>query len=136
MLWDVLVDLVRFELTTSSMPWSRDQSLAAHSNANKRLARHGFGRHLDSGDLSHALDSTRTLHFDVDSTAESRPGVVLHMPRARSHGVLRFFVARRISSAYTYGGFHRILAQAAREYAHAARSARMTACGSRWITAR
>ena len=39
------------------------------------------------------LDSTRTPRFGADPNAESGPGVVLHMPRARSHGVLRFSVA-------------------------------------------
>ena len=43
--------------------------------------------------------------FDADPNAESVPEVVLHMPRARSHGMLRFPVARRVSTAYTHSGF-------------------------------
>ena len=42
-----LVDLVRFELTTSSMPWLQNQSLANTGVENTRLARRRFGPHLD-----------------------------------------------------------------------------------------
>jgi len=38
LLWDVLVDLVRFELTTSSMPFKKYQSFADFSTRNKRLS--------------------------------------------------------------------------------------------------
>jgi hypothetical protein len=51
------------------------------------------------------LDYIRTPYFDADPTAESRPGVLLHMPRARSHGTFGFPVARRVGGAYTYRNF-------------------------------
>jgi hypothetical protein len=35
------------------------------------------------------------------------PLLAFHMPRARSHGILRFSVARRIQLAYTYRDFWR-----------------------------
>ena len=41
---DVLVDPVRFELTTFSMPFKKHQSLAGISTRNKRLNTRGFGR--------------------------------------------------------------------------------------------
>jgi hypothetical protein len=42
-----LVDLVRFELTTSSMPWFQNQSLTGSGVENTRLARQRFGPYLD-----------------------------------------------------------------------------------------
>ena len=67
-----LVDLVRFELTTSSMPWWRDQSLRDERGGNKRLAGRVFGRHLDavtSPILSglHRTPDSR-LNFEAEST--------------------------------------------------------------------
>ena len=59
---DRLVDLVRFELTTSSMPWKPDQSLADECTRNKRLARRRFGRHLD------AVTSSMAFRTPPDST--------------------------------------------------------------------
>ena len=56
-----LVDLVRFELTTSSMPWKADQSDADSRTRNKRLARQRFGRHLD------AVTSSTTFRTPPDS---------------------------------------------------------------------
>ena len=42
-----MVDLVRFELTTSSMPWFKNQSLTDNCTRNKRLTRRKFGPRLD-----------------------------------------------------------------------------------------
>jgi hypothetical protein len=54
------VDLVRFELTTSSMPFKKYQSLTGILTTNKRLSTTGFGRQwTPRGDLS-----TSGLHSD------------------------------------------------------------------------
>ena len=42
-----VVDLVGFEPTTSSMPWTQSQSLTAPLTRNKRLPRQRIGPHLD-----------------------------------------------------------------------------------------
>ena len=56
----ILVDLVRSERATSSMPFKKYQSLADVSTKNKRLSRRRFGRQRMPRAAFGGLDSTRT----------------------------------------------------------------------------
>jgi len=66
----VLVDLVRFELTTSSMPFKKYQSLADSLAQNKRLSKRRRGRRWTPRGGFHNLASARTprLHIGNGTT--------------------------------------------------------------------
>jgi site-specific recombinase XerD len=82
-----LVDLVRFELTTSSMPWWSDQSLTNNFTRNKRLARRKFGRHLDAVTASMTSGlRTDSSFFHVRTPPVESCALAIPLLRARSNG--------------------------------------------------
>jgi len=64
-----LVDLVRFELTTSSMPFKKYQSLTGISTRNKRLSRRRFGRRWTPQEANFTVWTPRGLQDSTSSVA-------------------------------------------------------------------
>ena len=85
----VLVDLVGFEPTTSSMPFKKYQSLTDTATRNKRLSAREFGRRWTPRGGFGGVWTPRGLQ---DSTPESAPGV---LSRARLQAIVIVVCWRR-----------------------------------------
>jgi len=80
----LLVDLVRFELTTSSMPFKKYQSVTDTSTKNKRLSMRRFGRRWTPHGAFPRVWTPRGLQ-------DSTPGTGTVLPRARLRAALIVF---------------------------------------------